>query len=268
MLTLLRSISKFTSFEGEDEAAAKKAAEEAAAAKKKADEAGGGGESFTQEQVNTMMAEERRKMQEKQRKTLGDLDTLKNKASLTAKEKTELENRIEELNNQYLTAEEKARRAEEEAEKKRSDQIQTLTKERDNWVSKHSTLVVQTAIVNAAAEQKAVEHEQILAIVGPKTRLVERLDDEGKPTGEYEPKVRFPDKNKKDEDIVLELSVPEAVKRMKELPRYGNLFEGTKIGGLGGSGSQSTGGKVDLAKIAKEDPAAYRKLRKERMGAE
>jgi len=263
MLTLLRSVSKFTTFEGEDDAA--KAAEEAAAAAAAKKAAEGGDETFTQEQVNTMMAEERRKMQEKQRKTLGDLDNLKNKASMTAKEKSELEKKIEELNNQYLTAEEKARRAEEEAEKKRADQIQTLTIERDGWAQKHSTLVVQTAIVNAAAAEKAVQHEQILALVGPKTRLVERLDDEGKPTGEYEPKVSFPDKNKKNEDIVLELSVPEAVKRMKELPQYGNLFEGTKIGGLGGSGSQSKGGKVDLAKMAKEDPAAYRELRKKRI---
>lgn len=262
LILLLRSVSKFTVFEGEDEAAAKKAAEEAAAAAAKKAAA----ETFTQEQVNTMMADERRKMQDKQKKTLGELDTLKNKASLTVKEKTELEKRIEELNNQYLTSEEKARRAEEEAEKKRADQIQTLTIERDGWVSKHSKLVVKTAIVDAAAAEKAVQHEQILALIGPKTRLVERLDDEGKPTGEYEPRVSFPDKNKEDVDIVLELSVHEAVKRMKELPRYGNLFEGTKIGGLGGSGSQTKGGKVDLAKIAKEDPAAYRKLRNERMG--
>ena len=50
---------------------------------------------------------------------------------------------------------------------------------------------------------------------------------------------------------------------MTELPRHGNLFQGGKTGGLGGSGSSGKNtGKIDLVKLAK-DPAQYRKLRKE-----
>ena len=259
----LKSISRFTAFDGtDDDAIAKKAAEEAAA--KKAAEEG----KFTdkqQEQVNKIVAEERRKMQEKQAKTLEDMSKLKDRASMTTKEKETLIKQIDDLKNQYMTTEEKARRAAEEAETKRTGEIAALTNDRDDWRKKHATLVVETAIVDAAALHKAIEHEQILAIVGPKTRLVEKLDDEGKPTGEYGPMVSFPDEDKDNKPIVLELSVTEAVKRMKELEKYGNLFEGSKRGGLGGVGSQRLGGKVDLVKIAKEDPAAYRKLRTERM---
>lgn len=262
MLTFLHSISRFTAFEGDDDAAAKKAAEEAAA-KKAADDG-----KFTekqQEQVNKIVAEERRKMQEKQTTTLKEISQLKDRASLTKKEKETLEKKIGDLQNQYLTTEEKARHAAEEAETKRAGEIAALTNDRDGWQKKHSTLVVETAIVDAAAENKAIEHEQILAIISPKTRLVEKLDDEGKPTGEYGPMVSFPDKNKEGDPIVLELSVHEAVKHMTKLEKYGNLFEGSKRGGLGGVGNQRQGGTVDLKKIAKEDPAAYRKLRAERM---
>lgn len=259
----LRATSQFISFEGEDDdAAAKAAAEAAAKAAAEKDE-----KKFNQEQVNTIIAEEKRKNQIRERKILGELETLKKSASLTVEEKEVLEKRIEDLQTQNMTVEEKARRAEEAAEKKMAEQVENLTKERDNWQIKHADLVVNTAIIKASSEgdNKAFFHEQILAILKPKTKLTEILDDDGKPTGNFEPRVSFSDKDKDDKPIILELTVPEAIKRMKELENYGNLFEGGKTGGLGGTGSQTKSGKIDIAKIAREDPARYRKLRKERM---
>ncbi len=269
----LRATSQFISFEGD--AAAKAAAAEAAkvaateaavAAEAAAAEAtkAAGEKKFTQEQLNTFIAEEKRKNQLRERKILGELETLKTSASLTTEEKETLEKRIEDLQTQNMTGEEKARRAEEAAEKKNVEAVTNLTKERDNWQTKHANLVINTAIITTASEgeNKAISHEQILAILQPKTKLVEQLDDDGKPTGNYEPKVSFPDNNKENEPIILELTVPEAIKRMKELEKYGNLFEGIKTGGLGGTGSTTKGGKIDIDKLAK-DPAAYRKYRKE-----
>jgi len=265
MNTFLRANSQITAFEDDDaEAKAKAEAEAKAKAEAEAAARAKGGEMFNQDQVNTFVADERRKMQEKQRKIVSDLENLKKTSNMTVKEKETLEKRIEDMQNQYLTAEEKARRAEETAEKKRSSEIAVLTKERDAWQKKHAEEVINTAIIGAAADHKALQHEQITALIGPKTKLVENLDDEGKPTGEYTPRVSFPDRDKEDEPIILELTVQETVKRMKELEQYGNLFEGGKVGGLGGTGSQTRGGKIDLVKVAKEDPARYRKLRKEK----
>lgn len=268
----LRATSQFIMFEGDDDAAKAAAAEaeamakaEAAAAAAKAAE---GDKQFTQEQVNTFVAEERRKMQEKQRVTVSELEQLKKSKTLTIKEKESLEKRIDDLQAQYLTVEEKARRDQEAAEKIRSEEITVLTADRDSWQLKHSELVIDTAITKAAADYKALFHEQITALLTPKTKLIEKLDDEGKPTGDYEPKVAFPDKDKDEKPIILELTVSEAVKRMKELEKYGNLFEGGKTGGLGGTGSTTSGKAIDLIKIAKEDPAAYRELRKKRITGE
>lgn len=255
----LRSASQFVAFE--DDAAAVAAAAAAAAAT--GNEGEGEEETFTQDQVNTFIATERRKMQVQQQKLVVELETLKKNATLTKEEKETLEGRIEELQTQYMTAEEKARRANEQAEEKHKKQFDDLTTERDNWKNRHAKSVIDTAITRAASDNKAFYCEQISAILTPKTKLVEVLDESGKPTGEYEPKVAFPDKDKDDKPIILELTVIEAVKRMKELKQYGNLFEGTKVGGLGGTGSQTSGNTIDLAKIAREDPALYRKLRKE-----
>lgn len=264
MNKFLRAISQYISFEGDEDG-------------KGGDGKDGDGnkneeeKKFTQTNMNTVVAEEKRRnmatAKVREQKILGELQELKKTASLTAEEKDSLEKRIEDLQTANMTNEEKARRAEEIAEKKTSEQVDVLTKERDNWQSKHSDLVINSAIITAASEgeRKALFNEQILAILKPKTKLAEMLDDDGKPTGNSEPKVSFPDLDKEDNPITLELTVPEAIKRMKELEKYGNLFDGDKKGGLGGTGSQSASGKLDLAKIAKEDPARYREERAKRL---
>ena len=262
MLTFLRATSQFVAFEDDPEAETKAKAEAEAKAKAEAD--ANKDKTFNQEQVNTMMAEERRKMQDKQRVLVSELETLKKSTSLSVKEKESLQKRIEDLQTQHMTAEEKARRAEESAEKKRAEEIGVLTDERNTWEVKHAKLVINTAIVGAASDNKAIQHEQITALIGPKTKLVEKLDEDGKPTGDYEPRVAFPDKDKDNKPLILDLTVSDAVKRMKELEQYGNLFEGGKKSGLGGTGSQTMGGNLDIVEIAKKDPAKYRELRKKR----
>jgi len=264
MITFKRSPSQFVAFEEDPEAKAKAEAE--AKAKAELDAKNKKDETFTQDQLNTIVAEERRKMSEKQRTLVTELETLKKSTSLTVKEKESLQKRIEDLQTQHMTTEEKGRRAEEAAEKKRAGEIAELTEDRDIWQRKHAQLVINTAIIGAASDNKALQHEQITALIGPRTKMVEKLDEDGKPTGDHEPKVSFADKDKDDKPIILELTVPEAVKRMKELEQYGNLFEGGKKSGLGGTGSQTKGGKYDIAEIAKKDPAKYRELRKERTG--
>jgi len=220
-------------------------------------------QTFTQDQVNTFLAEEKRKHQKTQQALATELEGLKKNASLTAEEKKVLEKRIEELQNQYMTAEEKARHASEKVQKQTTEQLEALTKERDTWQRLHSQLLIDTQIIKSATENKAYYSEQIAALLRPVTKLVENLDEEGKPNGEYTPKVMFADKDKNDKPIILELTIPEAVKRMTELDQFGNLFEGSKKGGVGGSGNVSAQ-KIDIAKIARENPVEYRKLRKER----
>ncbi len=219
---------------------------------------------FTQEQVNTFIAEEKRKTQDRQKKLITELEETKKNADLTVVDRKQLEQRIEDLQSATLTADEQQKRAATKAKKEYDNQVETLTGDRDAWQTKHSQLLIDTEITKSAATEKAISTEQISALLIPKTKLVECLDGEGKPSGTFEPKVSFPDNDKEEKPIILELSVSEAVKRMKELPQYGNLFEGSKHSGLGGAGNQGKSGKIDIAKLAREDQAAYRKLRKER----
>ena len=224
---------------------------------------GEGEKKFSQEDVNGIVAEEKRKTQVAQRKQAQELEELRKSSTLTKEEKETLQTQIEDLKKQYMTAEERSSRAKQEADKKNENLITELTQERDDALSQHSKLVIDNAITYAATEQKAIFVEPIAAILNPKTKLKATLDTDGNPTGEMSPVVLFEDVDKNDKPIVLELTIPETVKRMRELDRYANLFSGDKSGGLGQTGSQGKDRKLDLRKIAEENPREYRRLRKE-----
>ena len=61
--------------------------------------------------------------------------------------------------------------------------------------------------------------------------------------------------------VVLELSPDETLKRMKEIEKHFNLFQGDGKGGYGGMNRPSGGKEPDAAHLAK-DPKTYREARK------
>ena len=235
----------------------KAAAEEAARIAAEAGKAG----SFSQEQVNKLLAEEKRKGQSRTQKALEELEALKGKADLSSKDRSDLENRIEILNNEMLTKEELSKKDKDKILKQHEKSIMDISTERDTWRQRFTQSTIQRTITDAAAANEAFVPAQIVALLQPKTRLIEALDSEGKPTGNLIPKVEFEDSDKDGKPIILDITVPEAVKRMKEQEIHGNLFKGAGTGGVGGT-NHGKGGNVDLKTIAK-DPAEYRRLRKE-----
>lgn len=218
---------------------------------------------FSQKDVNRMLAEDKRKHQDQTKKALDELEALKTKATLTVKQRDELEQRMDELRSKSMTQEEILKRNADKAAQEAQDQIQQITGDRDAWQGRYTTSRIVTAITNSAVENKAFVPEQLVAILQPMTQLVEETDEEDEPTGVFSPKVRFPDTDKAGKPITLELSVPEAVKRMLEIEKYQNLFE---VEGVGGIGNRNKGSKpnspTDIAQLAK-DPEAYRKARKD-----
>jgi len=220
---------------------------------------------FTQGDINTFLAKEKRKTQEAQKKLAEQLEEAKKSVTLGEEAKNELQVQIDELQTQYLTTEERARQEAEKAKDQHSSEMENLTTARDTWQSRYTEATIDVEITGAAIANKAISTEQIAALLRPNTKLAEKIDEDGKPNGIFEAKVSFKDTDKDGKPIILDLTVPEAVKRMTELEAYDNLFISGKSGGLGGSGNKnSKKGDIDIAKIAKTNPALYRKLRKER----
>jgi hypothetical protein len=220
-----------------------------------------GKKTFTQDDVNRLLADDKRKHQEQVKKAISEVEALKSKSRLTQEEREDLDKRIAQMQNELLTKEELAKKERERLLKKHDDVVSSLAKERDNWKDRYVNSAIKRSITDAAATNDAYNPQQIVALLQSDTRLVEKLDDSGKPTGEFVPKIRFSDTDKEGKPVALDLDPTEAVKRMKELEHYQNLFKGTGVGGIGAN-NQPSGKKLDAKKLA-SDPAAYRQARKD-----
>lgn len=208
---------------------------------------------FTQEELNRILAEEKRK-------SLKQLEDLKKAKGLTDKEKSDLSTRIEELQNQLLTKEQLAAKEKEKRDREHDEKLQQLTAEKNTWQERYVKTTITTAIVGEASRQEAFDSDALIALLGPDTRLVEVTDGEGNATGDYEPRVKFKDIDEKEKKpVVLDLTVEQAVKRMKDMPKFGYLFKSTAAGGLGGNSGAGKGSKADPAKMTHEQYLKYRK---------
>jgi len=216
---------------------------------------------FTQGEINNILKVEREKHEGKVRSAISELEALKAKATLTTKEREELETRIQTMSNELLTKEELAKRQFDDISKKHKIELEKLNKELSDSKNRYESETIHRNIVDAAVTNSAFEPEQIVALLRPNTRLVEELDGEGKPTGKFSPKVKFMDTDKDGKEVTLDLTIPESIKRMKEMERHFNLFKGEGSGGIG-SYSKGSGKQMDITELAK-NPEAYRKARKE-----
>ncbi len=245
----------------EDEAAAaKKKADEDTAAKKKAEEDEALRNQFSQEDVNRFLAEDRRKNEAKFKKVTLELDTLRSKATLTTDERK----RIEALQNEILTTEELYKREQEKIANAHQEELTAAKDAVETWRNRFTESTILRTITDAAVVNNAFSPDHITAILRPNTRLIEVVDSENKPTGKYNAKVKFATLDSKGKPVTLDLSVGDAVKQMSEMEQHLNLFKGK---GAGGVGKNNAGGGntelADAAELAKTDPLAYIKARKE-----
>jgi hypothetical protein len=234
----------------EEDAAAAAAA--AAAAKPK---------TFSQDDVNALIAQERRTLEGRSKTLLGELEALKTKSSLTAQEKADLESRLEETRNALMTKEELAREALLKEKKQRESEVTNLSSERDAWRNRFASSTIHRSITDAAVALDSYNPSQIVAILASNTRVVEATGEDGKPTGEFNVQVTMQDVGKDGKPIKLDLSVQDAVKRLKEKSEFHNLFKGLGTGGTGNGNKGGGSGSTNIEELAK-DPAAYRAARK------
>jgi hypothetical protein len=229
---------------------------------------GTGGEppkTFTQDQVNTMLAEDRRKHKQQNDETIKRLETLQRQAGLSEQQKTDLQKRIDEISAASLSKEELAAKEQQKLKDEHRVSLTAMTADRDSWRSRHDVAMIQRTLIDEAVRAEAISPEQVVAMLSPNTRVVEVLNAQGEPTGQYVPKIKFADTDKEGKPVTLELTGQEAVKRMKDdTNRFGNLFKGTAAAGLGtGRTDAARGGQGDnLENAANESPEKYRAMRK------
>lgn len=227
-------------------------------------------DTFSQEQVEKMIQERVGNMkgdldssQSNFTDALKELEAMKKMNKMSSEEKTDLESRLSELQDRNLTQEQIASRDLAKANKEREDQVSVLNESTEQWKKRFFDAQTNQAITDAAVTEKAYQTQQIQAILHPMTQVTEELNDDGDGLGTYSPRVQFPDVDTKTgKPVTVTMTVADAVKRMKELQQFANLFQGTGVGGLGDN-NQIPADKGSVADIAKLDPATYQQYVKD-----
>lgn len=216
----------------------------------------GGDGTYTKAELEKAVQAERTRLEQLNRKTVLDLQRIQQNATTTAEEKDALQKRIAELEQEYLSKEELARRAKEKSDKELSDKLQQAEKQKEYWQSLFHKQLKSTAIISAAAEAGAKKPDMFLSLLGDSIQAAEVVNEEGQGTGNYEVKVKYR-KNEGDKVKELVLAPSDAFKFLREDPEYSFLFNGDKSAGLG-----SQNGKAPSATDFKNmTPDQYRKQR-------
>ena len=119
------------------------------------------------------------------------------------------------------------------------------------------------ALLDAAVSGDAYNADTLMAVLRPMTQLKPIVDEKtGKETGRFRPVVDFPDTDPETgQPIVTQHTPQSAVKRMKQLPVYVNLFKSGVVSGAGANtAGVMSGGKVDLKSLT-SNMDAYMALR-------
>lgn len=168
---------------------------------------------------------------------------LQNDQRLTQEERDEAKKRADELETKWMTDKQLADQQLARASKDAKEKEETLTKERDTYKLSYHGLLIENELGTEAALAEELIPGQLKKILKPDAILVDELIVEGdKTTKKQVVRINFEDIDKDNKPIKLQLSVKDALKRMKELPeRFGNFFKGIGTGGVGSGNGKGNG---------------------------
>jgi capsule polysaccharide export protein KpsC/LpsZ len=207
-----------------------------------------------------MQAENRRGLQKERDDLIKQMEDLRNTAGISQKQKDELEAQIENIKQQHLTKEQQLAAELEKKDKKFKKDLDEKAAAATEWETRFRDLLVDQAITEAAIEHKAFNLEQFKMMLKTQIKMMPEADADGKPTGRFVAKMASNtiDPTTK-QPVVMDLLVKDAVKIMKEDPKFANLFVSDDKGGFGGFNHPASNGKTDWANMSPEQHRAARK---------
>lgn len=258
----------FACFEGE---------EETPGGETPGDETPGDEAKFTQADVNRLLAENKRGLQEKLKeleKAKSTLETsyqgLLQSKNLEDEQRGSLEKSLKDLQAQFKTKEQRLADEKKELETQAKQRIDSLEADALKWKTMFTDSSITNSLITAASEHEAYNENQIVTVLRSQTKLVDKLDGNGKPTGDLVPMVEMNIMNAETNlPETLQMTPSEAVAQMKRMPEWQNLFRSNVRSGLGGNsntGDFSGDGNVDVKNLTTEQYMEIRKSNPEKLG--
>ena len=211
---------------------------------------------FSQSDLNRILADDRRKHQQALQRAEKAREEVSTSKNLTIQEREELAQQLEDVRKETRTKEVQLLHEKKQVE----ESYETQAEGREEGPRDVGETLPRrdhgTMLLDAAVSGDAYDTDTMMAVLRPMTKLIEVTDPKtGKATGKFEAIVDFPDADPNTgEAITVSHSPKAAVKRMKELPKYVNLFKSNVVSGVGanaatGGLTPGSNGKIDPRKI-------------------
>lgn len=193
---------------------------------------------MNQAQVDKIIQERLARADEQARKASSEqadqLESLTARFEGTAEEKNALQDQIEKLRNESMSAEEKAAREKRAMEEDLQGQISSLTDERDAAVKDHAEFRIKHELRDGANKFDARNPDQLVRLLFGDTTLQDEIGDDGKPTGEKVVRVKVQQIKEDGERYSIELDPMKAMQALVDMPKeWGNQFNSRTKGGSG-----------------------------------
>lgn len=179
---------------------------------------------FSQSDFNKAMAEHKKGLQTQLQTTQAELEKMKKEGGNVEG----LQAKIKELSDSLLSKDELAKQEAERLKQAHQDELGQFKTRADSFQQLHHGLLLSNEISKAAMKHKAWDAEQLEVFVGSKAKVTPELDNSGKPTGKFKAMIPWVVDGKN-----VELTVDEAVAKMREDKRFGNLFRADGTPGAG-----------------------------------
>ena len=172
------------------------------------------------------------------KKLAAEYNTLLENQKLTDAQRADLQAKVDELEKQFLSADELAAKKIKQAKDEAAAEAAKIRGEADHYKGLYTTSTIESALTRAAQEHGAVNAGQVHRLLAGDTFLEPVLGDDGKPTGGYDPKTKVMvlDGEKRVEKI---MPTAEAVKAFLGLPENKNLVDSKFQPGGGASGGRT-----------------------------
>lgn len=180
-------------------------------------------EVVTKEEHDAIM----RSLQDKHARELQRIADLESKLKGSEEERAKALSEIEEFRKRNMTAEELAKEEIRRREEGMAKQLEELQSSASQWESRFKQSQIEAAITRASEKHKAINSDQMLALLSSKAKVSELRDSEGNLSGKYE--VVIPMMSDGNE---IEPNVDKYFETIKKDEAYWNLFQTERKGGF------------------------------------
>lgn len=207
---------------------------------------------FTEAQLAYVknLEEKNKKNEEQTRKTISELNALRNKQNVSTEDKEKLTARINELDRSLLTEKELAARDKKDLKERHAAQLKQEQEQTSLYRNLYTDTMINKELLAAATdpEHEAFNPKQLVSLLKPNSKLVQKANESGELINDFEVKVEIDSIDKDNKPITLSLTPKEAVKHMFAQQINANLF---KFNGKSGVGfKQETSHTINASELS------------------